>query len=107
MAGVSPRDEPFAAQLRRVREARGISRSTLSRRTARVGDQGISNDTITRLELDHSRRPEDRTILMLGEALEATDEEFPAYALAKARSRFDEHVQGFAAAWRNLGQLRS
>lgn len=63
---------------------------------------GISNDTITRLELDETRRPADRTILMLGEALEATDDEFPAYALAKARSQFDEHVQGFAAAWRNV-----
>lgn len=36
---------------------------------------GISNDTITRLELDDARRPEDRTILLLGEALAATDEE--------------------------------
>jgi hypothetical protein len=67
---------------------------------------GISNDTITRLELDDARRPEDRTILLLGEAPEATDEEFPAYALAKARSQFDEHAQGFAAAWRNLDRLK-
>jgi len=103
---VPPKDEPFAVQLRRVREARGISRSTLSRLTTRVGDMGISNDTITRLELDDARRPEDRTILLLGEALEATDEEFPAYGLAKARARFDERVQGFAAAWRNLERLR-
>jgi transcriptional regulator with XRE-family HTH domain len=99
---MAPRDEPFAAQLRRVREARGISRSTLSRRTTSVGDMGISNDTITRLELDDARRPEDRTILLLGDALEATDEEFPAYGLAKARSQFDEHAQGFSAAWKNL-----
>lgn len=99
---MAPRDEPFAAQLRRVREARGVSRSTLSRLTTRVGDMGISNDTITRLELDDARRPEDRTILLLGEALEATDEEFPAYALAKARSQFDEHAHGLAVAWRNL-----
>jgi transcriptional regulator with XRE-family HTH domain len=103
---VPPKDEPFAVQLRRVREARGISRSTLSRLTTRVGDMGISNDTITRLELDDARRPADRTILLLGEALEATDEEFPAYALAKARARFDERVQGFAGAWRNFERLR-
>jgi len=103
---VPPKDEPFAVQLRRVREARGISRSTLSRLTTRVGDMGISNDTITRLELDDARRPEDRTILLLGEALDATDDEFPAYGLAKARARFDERVQGFAGAWRNLERLR-
>jgi len=99
---VPPKDESFAAQLRRVREARGISRSTLSRLTTRVGDMGISNDTIARLELDDARRPVDRTILLLGDALEATDEEFPAYGLAKARSQFDEHAQGFSVAWRNL-----
>lgn len=104
MARVSV-DEPFAVQLRKLREDRGLSRSALSHRTARIGEPGVSTDTITRLELDPRRVPTDATILQLGEALEATDDEFPAYALAKARALFDERVQGPPAAWRNLRRL--
>lgn len=105
MARVSV-DEPFAIQLRTLREDRGLSRSTLSHRTARAGEPGVSTDTITRLELDPRRVPTDATILQLGEALEATDDEFPAYALAKARALFDERVQRPSAAWHNLRRLR-
>lgn len=98
--------EPFAAQLRRLRESKGLSRNALSHRTARLGDPGVSYHWITTLELDPERVPTDATILLLGEALEATDDEFPAYALAKARTLFNERVQGPDAAWSNLRRLR-
>jgi hypothetical protein len=83
-----------------------MSRSILSRMTAREGDPGISVDTITKLESDPNRQPADRTILLLGEALGATGDEFPAYELAKARARFDERRRDFASAWRSLQDLR-
>lgn len=99
-------DEPFGVQLRRLREAKDLSRNALSHRTARLGDSGVSYHWITSLELDTDRVPTDPTILLLGEALEATDEEFPAYALAKARTLFNERVQDPNVAWRNLRRLR-
>lgn len=105
MARVSV-DEPFAVQLRKLREDRGLSRSTLSHRTARIGEPGVSTDTITRLELDPRRVPTDATILQLGEALEATDDEFPAYALARARALFNERIGDPSTAWTNLKRLR-
>lgn len=43
---------------------------------------------------------------LLGEALGASDAEFPAYALAKGRALLDEHVVGVDAALANLANLR-
>jgi len=102
-----PRDEPFATQLRRVREARDISRSVLSHRTGSVGDPGISPSGIEALERNPDRRPTDQTILILGEALDPDPGEFPAYDLARARALFSESAAGFDAAWRNLQRLRN
>ncbi len=99
-------DEPVGKQLRRLREERELSRLALSHRTARLGDPGVSLHWITTIELDPDRVPSDHTILLLGEALEATDDEFPAYALAQARSLFNERTQGGNAAWKNLQRLR-
>lgn len=83
-----------------------MSRSLLSHRTGRVGDPGISPSGIEALERNPDRQPTDQTILILGEALDATDEEFPAYALARARALFNERIQGQDAALANLRKLK-
>lgn len=98
--------ESFAEQLRRVRESRDLSRNLLSHRTARVGEPGISPSGIEALERNPDRQPTDQTILILGEALDATDAEFPAYALARARALFNERIQGDDVALANLHRLR-
>lgn len=98
----APRDEPIAVQLLRVRQARGLSRSTLSRMTATVGDLGVSEAAINLIERGRTREPTDRTIVALADALGASDEEFPAGALARARVSLDERVQGMEAAWQRL-----
>lgn len=104
MAAVSI-PEPFGAQLKRLRLDRKWGRSELSRRTVKTGDLGVADATIVALERKPERRPDDRTVLLLGEALGASDEEFPAYALAKARRLFDEYQLGQAEALRNLSRL--
>jgi hypothetical protein len=103
---VSVRHESFGEQLRRVRESRDLSRNLLSHRTARAHPPGISPAGIEALERKPNRQPTDQTILLLGEALEATDDEFPAYALARARALFSERIQGTEAALANLRRLR-
>jgi transcriptional regulator with XRE-family HTH domain len=103
LPGVS---ETFQEQLQRLRRERGISRGVLSRRTVQPGDMGISEQTIEALERKPRQKPLDRTIRLLGEALEATDEEFPAFALAKGRALLDEHVVGLDAALANLAKVR-
>lgn len=97
--------ETFADQLLRLRKDRGYGRNELSRRTVKVGDLGVADATIVALERNPDRRPDDSTVLALGEALQATDEEFPAYALAKARRHFDEHEVGVEQALANLRAL--
>ena len=103
---VPTRQESFATQLRRVRESKGLSRNLLSHRTAGVGDPGISPSGIEALERNPDRQPTDQTILMLGRALDATDDEFPAYGLARARALFNERIQGYDAALANLRKLK-
>jgi len=53
-----------------------MSRNLLSHRTAGVGEPGISPSGIEALERNPDRQPTDQTILLLGEALGATDDEF-------------------------------
>ncbi|MFL5818951.1 MAG: helix-turn-helix domain-containing protein [Conexibacter sp.] len=103
---MTSRPSSFAEQLRRVREARGLSRNLLSHRTARVGEPGISPAGIEALERNPDRQPTDRTVLILGDALGASDEEFPAYALARARALFSERIQGEDRALANLRRLK-
>lgn len=83
-----------------------MSRNLLSHRTARVGEPGISPSGIEALERNPDRQPTDQTILMLGEALDATDDEFLAYGLARARALFNERIQGPDTALANLRRLR-
>lgn len=98
--------ETFQDQLKRLRADRGFSRGVLSRRTVAPGDMGVSEQTIEALERNSRQRPHDRTVRLLGAALEASDEEFPAYALAKGRALLDEDVVGADQALANLRQLR-
>lgn len=105
MPGV-PRDEPFATQLRRVREARHQPQRPLPPHRQRRRP-GISPSGIEALERNPDRRPTDQTILILGEALDPDPGEFPAYDLARARALFSESAAGFDAAWRNLKRLRN
>lgn len=86
--------ESFQQQLVRLRAERRLSRNKLSQRTVSEGDMGVSPQTIEALETKPGQTPQDRTILLLGRALEARFGEFPAYDLARARRLFDERAVG-------------
>ncbi|HEY4452366.1 MAG TPA: helix-turn-helix transcriptional regulator [Solirubrobacteraceae bacterium] len=94
----------FGHELREARTAAKLSRSTLARLTVRTGDVGISPEAIEALEMKDGRRPDDRTILLLGAALTTAGQVFVPYALAKARQAFDEWQVGREAALANLAR---
>jgi hypothetical protein len=98
--------ELFGTELRRLREAAGLSRSALSRRTVALEDMGISEAAIEALEVKPERAPEERTRLLLGRALAEAGYAPVTYALAVAREQLDEQRVGFEAAMRNLEAVR-
>lgn len=98
--------DSLGKQLERARAHAGDwSRSRLSHATGKVnGRPYISEPTIEAIEVGKTKRPNDETILRLGEALEVPDDVFPAYALAQARRELDEWQVG-AKALTNLRAL--
>lgn len=103
--------EPLWKRLPRLREKRGLSRSLLSRHSARFGDEGVSEETIKRLELPpenrHHRRASAEVIEKLARALEVEPDEFPEYQLARQRALLDEREVDLGDAFTRLIALAS
>jgi transcriptional regulator with XRE-family HTH domain len=99
--------DSFAAQLRRIRQARGLTLEALARLTPDHDptSKGLTRDAIAQLETKPDRRPKDENVLILGRALQAQPGEFEAYDLAHARSLLDEHVVGPDLARKNLAAV--
>lgn len=70
--------------LRELRNAKGISRSVLSRMTAREGDLGVSEGTIEQLETIPGRIPTARVLEALARCLEVEPDYFYEWPIAAA-----------------------
>lgn len=98
--------EPFPARLRRLRQDRGWSRSTLSRKTVDYDGRGLAEATVKAVEVG-TNRPGPDTIVALAHALGVAPEEFPEYRLALARQQLDEREVGLDQAVEALTQIEA
>jgi transcriptional regulator with XRE-family HTH domain len=90
-------------RLRTLREARGLSRSLLSRATVQPGDEGVAEITIKTIENGKGGSAE--TLVKLARALDVPESHFPEIQLARARRLFDERAVGLEAALANYDEL--
>lgn len=104
---MSPEPEPFGDRLRRLRDARGISRSQLSRATVAVDPEGtgLPEITIKQLERGNRLQPRPHTMELLAAALDVLPAEFPEYRLALARAALDEQTVGLGEALATLAAI--
>ena len=75
----------MADTLRALREARGLSRSQLSRTTASAAHRGISESTLEALETKPGRVPHATTIEILARTLGVEPATFYEYPIASGR----------------------
>lgn len=104
---MTPGPEPFGDRLRRIRDAKGVSRSQLSRATVTVDPEGAGLPEITIKALEGGRRlqPRPKTIELLAAALDVLPAEFPEYRLALARAALDEQAVGLEQALQTLAAI--
>jgi hypothetical protein len=70
-------------------------------------DLGVSASAIEALEIKEDRRPDDRTVILLGRALAGYGQELAGLALAEARRLLDERQIGSEQATANLKRVQA
>jgi transcriptional regulator with XRE-family HTH domain len=99
--------EPYWQRIRRLREARGLSRPDLSLLAGGVSRemlQAIETDParLTEAQRQRQRYPSPTTLARVAKALDIEPDEFPEYRLALARNRLDDRVVGLDQALATL-----